>query len=424
MPNKRNKSVPRRVVAASLLGNIIEIYDFTVYAFFAPMIAKAFFPMENSGSGLLIAVAVFGVGFFARPLGSVVIGAYADHKGRRPALLLTIALMALGTGMIALTPTYATIGLSAPIIIVIARLIQGFALGGEVGSATAFLYEIAPKSQKNLYASWQAASQGIAIIVAGGMGVGLTLLLSDAQMLSWGWRLPFIFGLFIIPVGFWLRQTLPETLVSEQEISRMKMYHIGASLREIFVIQRVAFLAVMSQIVFATIAAYMSSYMTTYAISVLSLPAASAMIAAILVGICTFVGGVAGGYMADRYGAIPISVIPRIILILMVIPSFYYLTAAPDLGILFVTAIIMAGLSACSVGAIFGSLAGAISAPRRGIALSVAYALIIAIFGGTAQLIVTWLINLTGSTMIPAYYIVIAALLSLLGLIWLRPVQD
>lgn len=416
----QGNKISRKSIASALVGNILEIYDFTVYVFFAPMIAKAFFPLENPVSGLLIAVAVFGVGFFARPIGSIYIGAYADHKGRRPALLLTMALMALGTLMMAFTPAYGSIGLLAPVTIVLARLVQGFALGGEVGAATAFLYEVAPEKRKNLYASWQAASQGIAIVIAGGTGVGLTLLLSEVQMISWGWRVPFILGLLIIPAGFWLRRTMPETLICEQSSGVMTMHHIGVSLKEIFIVQRSGFLAVMSQIVFATIAAYMSSYMTTYAITVLSLPSTSAMIAAILVGICTFVGGVAGGYMADRYDPIIVSVVPRIVLILIVIPIFQYLITEPSLNTLLLTTLIMAGLSAFSVGAIFGALANAIPVAQRGIALSVGYALIIALFGGTAQLVVTWLISVTGNALVPAYYIVMAALLSLLGLIWLR----
>lgn len=416
----QGNKISRKSIASALVGNILEIYDFTVYVFFAPMIAKVFFPLENPVSGLLIAVAVFGVGFFARPIGSIYIGAYADHKGRRPALLLTMALMALGTLMMAFTPAYGSIGLLAPVTIVLARLVQGFALGGEVGAATAFLYEVAPEKRKNLYASWQAASQGIAIVIAGGTGVGLTLLLSEVQMISWGWRVPFILGLLIIPAGFWLRRTMPETLICEQSSGVMTMHHIGVSLKEIFIVQRSGFLAVMSQIVFATIAAYMSSYMTTYAITVLSLPSTSAMIAAILVGICTFVGGVAGGYMADRYDPIIVSVVPRIVLILIVIPIFQYLITEPSLNTLLLTTLIMAGLSAFSVGAIFGALANAIPVAQRGIALSVGYALIIALFGGTAQLVVTWLISVTGNALVPAYYIVMAALLSLLGLIWLR----
>lgn len=416
----QGNKISRKSIASALVGNILEIYDFTVYVFFAPMIAKVFFPLENPVSGLLIAVAVFGVGFFARPIGSIYIGAYADHKGRRPALLLTMALMALGTLMMAFTPAYGSIGLLAPVTIVLARLVQGFALGGEVGAATAFLYEVAPEKRKNLYASWQAASQGIAIVIAGGTGVGLTLLLSEVQMISWGWRVPFILGLLIIPAGFWLRRTMPETLIREQSSGAMTMHHIGVSLKEIFIVQRSGFLAVMSQIVFATIAAYMSSYMTTYAITVLSLPSTSAMIAAILVGICTFLGGVAGGYMADRYDPIIVSVVPRIVLILIVIPIFQYLITEPSLNTLLLTTLIMAGLSAFSVGAIFGALANAIPVAQRGIALSVGYALIIALFGGTAQLVVTWLISVTGNALVPAYYIVMAALLSLLGLIWLR----
>lgn len=177
-------AVPKRVVAATVAGNALEFYDFVTYAFFAVYIGKTFFPAATPLGSLLLSVAVFGVGFFARPVGGVLIGALADRAGRRPAMLLTIVLITLGTLGLALTPSYASIGIAAPIIVVAARLIQGLALGGEVGPSSAFLIESAPAERRGLYASWQLASQGAAGLVAGVIGLALTQALSPAEMLA------------------------------------------------------------------------------------------------------------------------------------------------------------------------------------------------------------------------------------------------
>ena len=199
----------RRGVAAAVIGNTLEFYDFTTYAFFAVTIGKTFFPTGDAWISLLASVAIFGVGFVTRPIGGVFIGAYADQAGRKPAMILTIALMAVGMLMLALTPGYDTIGVAAPILVVLGRLIQGFALGGEVGPSTAYLIESAPAGKRGFYASWQLASQGIAILAAGTIGLILSLILSSAQMQLWGWRIPFLLGLLIIPVGLYIRRAMP-----------------------------------------------------------------------------------------------------------------------------------------------------------------------------------------------------------------------
>jgi MFS family permease len=177
-------------VAAAVAGNVLEFYDFTTYSFFAVMIGAHYFPNKDPFISLMLSVASFGVGFITRPLGGILIGAYADRAGRKPAMMLTVGLMAVGMLVIALTPSYSTIGLAAPVLVVLARLIQGFALGGEVGPSTSFLVEAAPPNQRGLYASWQLASQGLAIAIAGAIGLGLSLALPPEAMQDWGWRVP------------------------------------------------------------------------------------------------------------------------------------------------------------------------------------------------------------------------------------------
>ena len=204
-----DEAARRRGVVAAVIGNTLEFYDFTTYAFFAVTIGRTFFPAGDAWVSLLASVATFGIGFVTRPIGGVVIGAYADRAGRKPAMMLTIALMAIGMLMLALTPGYATIGLAAPVLVVIGRLIQGFALGGEVGPSTAYLIESAPPGRRGLYASWQIASQGLATLCAGTIGVLLSLGLSADQMQAWGWRIPFLLGLLIIPVGIYIRRAMP-----------------------------------------------------------------------------------------------------------------------------------------------------------------------------------------------------------------------
>src|SRR6266446_5910625 len=210
----------RWAVAATVAGNALEFYDFLVYSTFAVYIGKAFFPTRTEFAGLLLSLATFGVGFFTRPLGGLLIGAFGDRAGRRPALMLTIGLMAVGTLAVAVTPPYAAIGIAAPVILVAARLIQGLALGGEVGPSTAVLLECSPPGRRGAYTSWQSGSQGIAILACGLIGVGLGAMLSKEQLSDWGWRVPFALGLIIVPVGLYIRRRLPETLMRRPDTDR------------------------------------------------------------------------------------------------------------------------------------------------------------------------------------------------------------
>jgi MHS family proline/betaine transporter-like MFS transporter len=199
------------LVIAAIVGNALEWFDFTVYSLFSATIAKVFFPVGTELGSLLLTLATFGVGFVLRPVGAVVLGQYADRAGRRAALSLIILLMSVGTAIIAFTPSYARIGAAAPILIVVARLIQGFSVGGEFGGATAFLIESAPPDRRGLYASWQFAGQAAAALAGSLTGVAVTSLLTAEQVLAWGWRVPFLLGLLIAPVGLYLRSRMADT---------------------------------------------------------------------------------------------------------------------------------------------------------------------------------------------------------------------
>ncbi len=200
-------------ISAAIVGNALEWFDFTVYGLFSIYIAKAFFPSGDELSALLLTLATYGVGFVLRPVGAIVLGQYADQHGRRAALTLIILLMLLGSAMIAFAPTYAQVGAAAPALIVAARLVQGFSVGGEMGGATAYLIETAPPHRRGFYASWQYAGQAGASLGGSLFAFALTHLLTQGQLNDWGWRIPFLFGLSIGPVGLYLRSRVPESPV-------------------------------------------------------------------------------------------------------------------------------------------------------------------------------------------------------------------
>ncbi|MDF3839290.1 MFS transporter [Cupriavidus basilensis] len=397
--------ISKKLVAATVAGNALEFYDFMTYAFFAIYIGKAFFPASTPVGSLLMSVAVFGVGFLARPLGGVLIGTFADHSGRKPAMLLTIGLISIGTLGLAVTPSYETIGIAAPIIIVACRLVQGLALGGEVGPSTAYLIEIAPSSQRGLYTSWQLASQGAAIFIAGIMGLTVTSLLTPEQTEVWGWRLPFAMGLLLLPIGMYLRRHLPETLGS----GKHQPHNTGlAGLKQHRRVIGLGILAILG----GTIAAYVINFMTTFAISALKLPPAVAMGATIINGLFTLVFALLGGWMADRYGRKPLMLWPRLIASLLAVPAFLWLTSAPSLGSLLAVTGLLTLLSSLSGAALIIGIPEMLPQRVRATGLSLTYAISVSLFGGTTQFIITWLIDRTGDSVMPAWYMCIAGIIS------------
>src|SRR5882757_1027216 len=369
----------RRAVAATVVGNALEFYDFLTYSFFAVYIGRAFFPTASEFASLLLSLATFGVGFFTRPLGALLIGAYADRAGRRPALILTISLMTVGTLGLVLTPSYAAIGIAAPVTLVIARLIQGLALGGEVGPSTAVLLECAPPGRRGLYTSWQSGSQGAAIFAAGLIGVPLAALLSKEQLADWGWRVPFALGLLIVPVALYIRRRLPETLLApgtrgSADVMRLLWRHHRRSMT-------LAILVIMS----ATISTYVNNYMTTFALTTLGLPASKAMLATLVLGAAILVGAGLGGRLSDRFGRKPVMIASRIAAMLATYPAFLFLVSEKSVGALvFVTALLGLLVVVSSVASLV-ALTEIFPNEVRSSGLALSYAVSVSVFGGTTQ---------------------------------------
>ena len=402
--------VPKRVVAATVAGNALEFYDFVTYAFFAVYIGKTFFPASTPMGSLLLSVAVFGVGFFARPVGGVLIGAFADRAGRRPALLLTIALITVGTLGLALTPSYDSIVLAAPIIVVLCRLIQGLALGGEVGPSSAFLIESAPPAKRGLYASWQLASQGAAGLVAGAMGLLLTHALAPAEMLAWGWRVPFLVGLLLLPLALYLRHNMPETLhAAPAQAARSGM----AGLKRQRGLIGLAVLVVIG----GTVSTYVGNFMTTYAITTLKMSPVLAMGATVVGGLSTLVFSLIGGWMCDRFGRKPTMFWPRVAAAVLTVPAFMLLVAQPSATTLFAVSGFLAALTAISGAASLVAIPELLPRGIRATGMSIAYAVGVSLFGGTTQLVITWLIGVTGNPAAPAWYVAGASVVTALAML-------
>ena len=406
-------------VVAVILGNALEFYDFTVYGAFAVMIGKAFFPAEGAANSLLLSVATFGVGFVTRPLGGLVIGAYADRRGRKAAMTLTIWLMALGSGMIAIIPGYATLGWAAPALLVLARLIQGFSAGGEMGPATTYLVEAAPPERRAFYGAWQLASQNAGALVSGALGFLLAELLPKQAIDDWAWRLPFALGIVIAPVGLRIRNWLSETLDA-------KVAHAtaGAVLRDLFHRHRRALLVGFLVIPGGTVTQYFLSYINTYAIATLQMPTNLAMLAGLTVGVSGAVFAVLGGLAADRIGAKTVALWPRVLLTLVIYPAMLMVVEQRTPGTLLSVVAVLMALQAMSGAMGIVLIPRSLPAAVRTSGLSIAYALGVTLFGGTAQLVFTWLIQQTGDPLSPLWWVIAINIVSILATIAIRPVAD
>ena len=410
-------TVTRRVVAATVAGNALEFYDFVAYAFFAVYIGKAFCPATTAYASLLLSVAVFGVGFVSRPLGGLLIGAYADRAGRRPAMLLTIALITVGTLGLALTPSYASIGMAAPIIVVICRLIQGLALGGEVGPSTAFLLEIAPPNRRGLYVSWQLASQGASAFIAGLIGMAMSSLLLPAELQAWGWRVPFAIGLLLIPLAIYLRHSMPETLEAAATDS---IATPAGSLRKSSGLITLSVVIVIG----GTVSTYVGNYMTTFAIATLHLSPAVAMSATVMGGLSTFAFALVGGWLCDRFGRKPVMLIPRVLAAVLTYPAFLYLVDQKTTQALLLVSVTLAALTAISGTASITAIPELLPRNVRALGLSIAYAVGVALFGGTTQFFITWLITATGNPAAPAFYVAATSAVTALAMLAIPEGRD
>ncbi|MEM5275882.1 MFS transporter [Cupriavidus taiwanensis] len=406
----------RRAIIATVIGNGLEWFDFTVYSFFAVIIARLFFPTGNDLSSLLLAVATFGVGFFMRPVGGIVLGVYADRVGRKAALSLTILLMALGTTLIGIAPTYDQIGILAPLLIVVARLMQGFSAGGEMGGATAFLTEYAPARQRAYYSSWIQASIGVAVLLGAAVGTFVTSSLSEAALNSWGWRLPFLLGIVIGPVGYYIRHHLDETPAFRDTAERA-----DSPLKEIFQAYPRETTASFSMVILWTVCTYvLLFYMPTYAVKVLKVPQADGFVAGMAGGGAIMVFAPLVGLLADRIGRRVLLSGSALLILVLAWPMFAYINHVPGLASLLVFQLVFGVLIATYTGPILAAFSELFPARVLSTGLSVAYNFAVTIFGGFASFIITWLIATTGSSMAPAIYVMIAAAISLVGTRFVR----
>ena len=402
-------ALERKAVAAVILGNALEFYDFTTYAFFATSIGESFFPSKDPVSSLLSSLAIFGIGFATRPIGGIVIGAFADRAGRKPAMVLTIAMMAVGMLMLAATPGYATIGVWAQVLVISGRLIQGFALGGEVGPSTAYLLEAAPPDHRGFIASWQIASQGIASLLAGTIGFLLAVTLDKSSMQEWGWRIPFLVGVAIVPVGLVIRNHLPETAGASEDAAAAasSMDVLKRLFRDHGRMLLLNFLVIMA----ATVSNFVGTNMPTYAKSTLGLSLAASTGTTIALGAASVVFPLAGGWLADRIGRRPVMIVPRVAIVILAIPAFWFLTQQPTPVAIYGVTFLLSALSSINAAAVIVGIPESLPRAVRSAGLSIVYAFSVTVFGGTTNYIINKLIAVTGDKLAPAYYLVVMSVI-------------
>jgi MFS family permease len=393
------------------IGNALEFYDFLTYSYFAIQIGHCFFPDSQTAHGLLFSLATFGVGFFTRPLGAVVIGRIGDRAGRKPAMVLSFSLMGLGILGLALTPSYATIGIAAPILLLVFRLLQGFALGGQVGPSTAFLIEAAPPHRRGLYVAVQYMTQDLAVVAAGIVGFALSNGLSAMALDRWGWRLAFLLGAAVVPFGVYLRGTLTETLTAvAPETSRPESRRVPPRLIVLGLLLLMA----------TTVGGYGLSYMTTYAQDSLRLAAGVAFGATIMNGLGNLTGDLLSGLCSDRIGRKPVMLFSILMLIVLVLPAYLAMTHFPGALTVYLATSVLCVFQQLFGNAALVTIAESLPMAIRSTALATLYALATTLFGGTTQLVIKLLTQTTGNSLAPAWYMTGALLVGAVAVALIR----
>ena len=396
-------------IAGDDRGTALEVYDYLVFAYFALFIGQAFFPSDNPTTTLLASLATFAGGFITRPLGAIVIGRMGDRIGRKPAMLLSFMLLGIATLALALTPSYAQIGLAAPILAVLFRMLQGFALGGEMGPSTTYLIEAAPPERRGFFVSLQYTAMGTAGLTAGLMGVGMASLFDADGLRDYGWRIAMLVGVAVIPVGLILRRTLVETLPElPPDAGAAKPEKAARHLR-------LALLGLVMMSAGATVA-YVLAYFATYAITTLKLTPGIAFGATALNGLVGVVGSLIGGMLSDRFGRKPVMMTAWVVMLVSIYPMFFMIIHFSSAEAIYLTQVVVGGAGSIGAVSVLVAVTESFPARMRSGAVSLVFALSTAVFAGSAQFNVVWLTSVTGSPYAPAWYVLAWVALGLVAM--------
>ncbi|PLZ04332.1 MFS transporter [Burkholderia sp. WAC0059] len=414
----RQRAKLRRLIVATSVGNALEWYDLLVYGYFAAPISRQFFPTHDRTISLLLALGTFALSYLVRPLGALVLGSYGDRKGRKASLMLSVAMMTIGTGLVALMPNYASIGLFAPLGIFLSRLLQGFSAGGEFGSSTAFLTEHAPE-RSGFMSSWQFSSQGASVLIASAVGTVLTSTLTGAQIDNWGWRVPFLLGLLVGPIGLYIRSTTDET--PEFERTRNETVREDVSpVREVLATQKSRVLVSVGSIALTTSANYMILYMPTYAVRQLHLAPSYGFIGTLVTGFVIMTLTPFVGHWSDKVGRLSIMLRTGLLFFVTIYPAFLVMNAHPSLATLLAPMVWIGLLKATYFAPIPGLMSDIFPLRTRATGMALGYNLGTTIFGGFTPFAVTALIAATGNRLAPGFYLMMTAALSVCTLLWAR----
>lgn len=421
-------ATPARI-ASAVIGNAMEWYDFSIYAYMTPIISTLFFPVDPKNpatqlNALLATTAVFGVGFFMRPVGGIILGVVGDRYGRRAGMVLGMALMALATLIITFAPTYRQVGLLAPVIVVISRLLQGFSVGGQFGTSTALLIELAPPGRSGLYGSWQITGQIAALVIGTAFGVLLTQLYTPAELAAGLWRVPFAFGLIVVPVIWYIRRYLEESQVFVA-MRQARDATPGESIGMGLVGHGRHLLTSIGMIAASAVSFYaVYGYTVTYAKTMLHLPVRESFLAELAAACLMLLTVPAGGILCDRFRAArkQMLVVFLGLYFLLMYPAYTWLVAAPTTAKLVIVQLAISVISGLFLGVYCTTVSELFPARIRSTSLSIANNVSVLIFGGFAQFFLTWIFKLTGSPITPVYYVMFGIAMGLLGALFM-PVQ-
>jgi MFS family permease len=393
----------KRAILAATLGNGLEFYDFITFAFFAIQIGNSFFPSVDPFLSLMGSLATFWAGFLTRPLGAFILGGYADRHGRKPAMLFSMSLMGAGIILLCVTPGYATIGIAAPILAVIARMMQGFALGGEVGSASVYMMESATPERRGWTISWQGGSQQIAATLGALVGLILSLYLTANELSVYGWRIALGLGASIVPVALWIRNSLPETLGVPEESVPVRAAPFRSYLRPVvcgFII-----------IATGTIGTYIFNYMATFGQNTLHLSPAVSQAGEFANNGIGFFSIMLGGWLSDRIGRRPVQVWSQLGFAALTVPCFLWLINGRDTTSFIGANLLLSAVGSFMSGATYAAISESIPQEVRSRTFALVYSIPVAVFGGSTQLVVTWLLHVTQTPMAIAWYLTVVTLI-------------